>query len=129
VRSIALFREQAADQPDPRINRSTFDVAGRLVSNWDPRLWANQAPANLTSIHCLTGKVLCSDSVDAGWRLLLLGEGGESLQGWDGRGTTRSVDYDALLRPTAVFEDDECVERLSYGRSDAASRNQWPVFP
>jgi len=124
VRSVAWCRTQPADSPESRVNRSVFNAAGHLVSSWDPRLWADQAQANFTNVHSLSGEVLCSDGVDAGWRVSLPGEGGELLAGWDGRGTERRLEYDALLRPTAIFENDQCLERLQYGDADAAAQNQ-----
>ena len=124
IRSIALCRISASAEPEVRINRSAFDGAGRLIASWDPRLWADQAPANLTSIYSLSGQMLCSASVDAGRRVSLPGEGGQTVEGWDGRGTVRQLEYDELLRPTAVFEDDQCVERLLYGGAELAVHNQ-----
>ncbi|HEX8595532.1 MAG TPA: hypothetical protein VF682_20005 [Pseudomonas sp.] len=124
VRSVAYCRTRLADEPQTRVTRSAFDAAGRLMANWGPRLWAVQAPANLSAVYSLDGLVLCSDSVDAGWRLSLPGAGGEMLQGWDGRGTVRRVSYDGLLRPIAMFEDEQCVERLAYGGADAEAHNQ-----
>jgi insecticidal toxin complex protein TccC len=99
VRSVAWCRTQPADSAEARVTRSTFNAASRLVSSWDPRLWADQAQANLSNIYSLSGEVLCSESVDAGWRVSLPGEAGELLAEWDGRGTERRLEYDALLRP------------------------------
>jgi insecticidal toxin complex protein TccC len=124
VRSVAWCRSRITDDPEARINRSTFDVAGRLIAHWDPRLWAEQAPANLTQIYSLSGQSLCSDSVDAGWRVSLPGEGGELLQTWDSRGAEKRMEYDPLQRPIAVFEDEQCVERLCFGGPDVSSHNQ-----
>jgi insecticidal toxin complex protein TccC len=84
------------------------------------------APANLQTIHALSGTVLCTDSVDAGWRVALLGEAGQPVHHWDGRGSQRWMQYDIQQRPVSVFEqplDGEalCTERLSYGSSDQAA--------
>ncbi|HEY0285697.1 MAG TPA: RHS repeat-associated core domain-containing protein [Pseudomonas sp.] len=124
VRSVDWCRTQVFDSPEVRINGSTFDQAGRLVNRWDARLWRDQAPANLTSIHSVSGQVLLSESVDAGWRISLSGESGKPLQVWDSRGTVLQTAYDGLLRPSAVFENGQCVERLSYGGADLSSANQ-----
>jgi len=56
----------------------------------------------------------------------LLGEAGQPIHHWDGRGSQRWMQYDAQLRPESVFEqavDGEalCTERLSYGASDQAA--------
>ncbi|MBX8508887.1 RHS repeat protein [Pseudomonas cichorii] len=124
VRSVAWYRKQANDVPVVRINRSLFDPAGRPIASHDPRLWEEGAPANLVNVHSLSAQVLISESVDAGWRVSLPGEGGEELNAWDGRGTFRRTEYDALLRLTGVFENDKCVERLTYGDVDSAPHNQ-----
>ncbi|RML34132.1 Insecticidal toxin protein, partial [Pseudomonas syringae pv. maculicola] len=52
---------------------------------------------NLSVIHSLSGQVLASDSVDAGWRVSLAGEAGQVLVAWDARGVARRTGYDALL--------------------------------
>ncbi|WP_458373944.1 RHS repeat domain-containing protein [Pseudomonas laurylsulfatiphila] len=89
------------------------------------------APANLQTIHALSGAELSTNSVDAGWRVALLGEAGQPIHYWDGRGSQRWMQYDTQLRPESVFEqllDGKalCTERLSYGASDpaAAGHNQ-----
>ena len=95
-----------------------LDAMARRVAQWDPRLRASGQRANRLVVHSLTGQPLFSDSVDAGWRCTLLGDAGQALQEWDGRGLVRRREFDACLRGTAVHEAAVCVERLSYG--DAA---------
>ncbi|MCV4282897.1 RHS repeat domain-containing protein [Pseudomonas capsici] len=124
VRSVAWYRRQIADTPVARIHRSVFDPAGRPTSNQDPRLGEDGWPANLATIHSLSAQLLARDSVDAGWRVFLPGESQEFRQGWDGRNTVRRIEYDALLRPAAVFENEQCAERLTYGDVDSAAHNQ-----
>ncbi|WP_256664686.1 RHS repeat domain-containing protein [Pseudomonas sp. SZ57] len=124
VGSIALCRTSSDIEPQIRTSHASFDMAGRPVSCWDPRLWTDRAPANLSVIHSLSGQVLASDSVDAGWRVLLAGEAGQVLEAWDARGVVRRTGYDALLRPIEVFEDEHCVERLLYGGPDSTAHNQ-----
>ncbi|RXU04323.1 hypothetical protein B1F69_01330, partial [Pseudomonas syringae] len=121
--SVVFCRLKPAEEPQARHSHTAFDVAGRPSMSWDPRLWADRAPANLSVIHSLSGQVLASDSVDAGWRVLLAGEAGQVLEAWDGRGIVRRTEYDALLRPTEVFEDEHCVERLLYGGPDSTAYN------
>jgi insecticidal toxin complex protein TccC len=87
-------------------------------------LWGNQVPANLDIIYSLSGRILASESVDAGWQISLCGEGHESVQNWDGRGTVRRTEYDTLLRPVGVYDNDRCVERLAYGDGHSAVHNQ-----
>ncbi|MGE8186421.1 RHS repeat domain-containing protein [Pseudomonas sp. NPDC086278] len=126
VRSVAYWREVEGVDARRRVNRTVYDASGRAVLRWDPRLWALQAenpsaPANLRSVYSLSGNPLCTVSVDAGVRISLLGPGHEQRLSWDGRGTQRGVDYDALLRPVSVVErcagdaSGKCVERLTYG--------------
>jgi insecticidal toxin complex protein TccC len=121
---VAYCRLDSAAEPEVRVHRTVFDAAGRAVKQWDPRLGADQAPANIGVVYSLSRKVLVSDSVDAGWRLELPGEGGQAVDSWDGRGTIRRMEYDALLRPVVVFENQRCLERLTYGGPDSAEHNQ-----
>jgi insecticidal toxin complex protein TccC len=124
INAIAFCREHASHELEGRVNHSNFDAFGRLIARWDPRLWGDNVPANLTTIYSLSGQALLIDSVDAGWRLSLPGEGGQIVDAWDGRGTIKQVEYDELLRPTAVFEDGEQVEWLIYGGADLTEFNQ-----
>jgi insecticidal toxin complex protein TccC len=126
VRQIAYWRQDRSD-PEARPTLQQYDSAGRLVAQRDPRLTS----ANLTTIHSLSGQVLSTLSVDAGWRAQLPGEANQPVHGWDDRGSQRRVEYDRQLRPTAVFEqtlagESLCAERCVYGDSDPAfaTRNQ-----
>ncbi|MCU1738145.1 MULTISPECIES: RHS repeat-associated core domain-containing protein [unclassified Pseudomonas] len=124
VRSVAYCRSVETAEPEERINRSTYDAMGRLIEQWDPRLWAlsaedDETPANLVNRYSLSGKVLSSISGDAGRRVSLFGDGDQIVQAWDSRGSERRVEYDDLLRQLAVFEQGEddvarCVERYGY---------------
>jgi insecticidal toxin complex protein TccC len=67
---------------------------------------------------------LATESVDAGWQRVLFGEAGQVLHGWDGRGTERQLEYDLLLRPTRIIEQNRCAELFTYGQTDAAGHNQ-----
>ena len=115
-----------------RITRTVHDSTGRAIAQWDPRLFLDaSAPANLQTTHTLSGAVSSTNSVDAGWRVALLGEAGQPIHNWDGWGSQRWMRYDAQLRPVTVFEqplggEAVCAERLSYGASDPsfAERNQ-----
>lgn len=132
VRAVTYWRERPEDIPEARIERSAFDAQGRVVAQWDPRLIRDaSAPANLSSIHSLGAHVLGTDSVDAGWRVSLLGEAAQALQNWDARGSQRTSCFDDQLRPLAIWEQGKgqpslCTERFAYGASDAsfAAHNQ-----
>ena len=120
------YHRLAADKPaTARVTQQVFDPVGRLTQQRDPRLFALSqsdaaVPANLTTIHNLTGQALCSDSVDAGWQLGLSGAAGQALESWDQRGWHRRSEHDPLLRPVAVHEQvlgepERCVERVTWG--------------
>ncbi|TBN31783.1 toxin, partial [Pseudomonas sp. BGI-2] len=133
VRSVDYWRQIEGALAQARINRTLYDAAGHAVKQWDPRLWALQkddpsAPANLTTVHTLSGSPLCTFSVDAGSQTTLFGLANEVLQVWDSRGTRREVHYDDLLRPVAVFEHvatqpPQCAERMEYGGADPVNRD------
>jgi len=134
VRSVEYCRSLENGPAQRRINRSLFDLAGRAVKQWDPRLWAMQdrdelAPSNLSAIYSLSGVTLRTDSVDAGRQTDLPGLAEEGLLGWDSRGTLRDVLYDESLRPVAVFEQGggmprRCTERMTYGYPGQGDQNQ-----
>ncbi|WP_177421635.1 RHS repeat domain-containing protein [Pseudomonas atacamensis] len=126
ILNVNYWRADAALASEPRIERKLRDVAGRVVKQWDARLWAlqvidPQAPASLTTTHALNDIALRSDSSDAGVQVRLPGLAGQTLFNWDSRGTCREIAYDDLLRPVAVFEEGtgvprRCAERFAYGR-------------
>jgi insecticidal toxin complex protein TccC len=132
VRRVQFWRDTPGLPAQARVSRSAFDSAGRAVAEWDPRLAMEPlAPANLVTIYSLSGKVLSTVNVDAGLRVSLFAEVEQVVQGWDGRGSQRWMQYDTQLRPESVFEQPLdgkalCTERLSYGASDpaAAEHNQ-----
>ncbi len=128
VRSITYCRSASDADAEVRINRTRFDEAGRVVAQWDPRLWVlhgsdASTPANAEHLYTLTGIPLRSLSVDAGLRISLPGEVGQLLHSWDGRGSQQHIQYDTLLRPLAIFEHESnapvsCTERYIYGSVD-----------
>ncbi|MCV4266769.1 RHS repeat domain-containing protein [Pseudomonas capsici] len=120
VRSIAFYRREQNQPADERVNRQTHDAAGRLISQRDPRL----AQPNLRTTYSLSSQPLLTDSVDAGWRLALLGEAEQIVAEWDGRGSQRQIEYDALLRPLSITEQGRVSERFTYGGPDAFEHNQ-----
>ncbi|WP_177434098.1 RHS repeat protein [Pseudomonas sp. Sample_23] len=136
ILNVNYWRADAALASEPRIERTLRDVAGRVVKQWDARLWAlqvidPQAPASLTTTHALNDIALRSDSSDAGVQVRLPGLAGQTLFNWDSRGTCCEIAYDDLLRPVAVFEEGtgvprRCAERFAYGRPGfgEALRNQ-----
>ncbi|WP_434007050.1 RHS repeat domain-containing protein [Pseudomonas corrugata] len=136
IRRVDYYRSEEMTEAEERIHRNAHDAMGRLVEQWDPRLWALSAedtatPANLVNRYSLSGKVLGSISVDAGERISLFGDADQIVQAWDSRGTERQIEYDALLRPLAIIEQGEdetprSTERYEYadGSADFAAHNQ-----
>ncbi|WP_422765769.1 RHS repeat domain-containing protein, partial [Pseudomonas maioricensis] len=110
VGSLGYCRSSELDEPEPRITRHSYDLAGRLIASQDPRL----PTPNQRSVYSLSGQVLSTDSVDSGWRLTLPGEAGQLLSGWDGRGSQRQVEYDELLRPVLIRETTETVRGTGF---------------
>jgi insecticidal toxin complex protein TccC len=121
VRSVEYYRAAVSDMAEARVNRTLHDPSGRATAQWDPRLFIElSAPANLKTIYTLSGATLGANSVDAGWRVALLGETGQTVHNWDGRGSQRWMLYDEQIRLTAVFEGMDCTERYLYGNVDPA---------
>lgn len=126
VRTVNYWRGSAEQVAQVRYERYLYDVVGRRVAEWDPRLATDDsAPANLVSIHSLSHKALATESVDAGWRVNVFAEAGQLVQVWDARGNTQLTEYDQLLRPLAVFESG-CTQRHEYAGAGEqfAHRNQ-----
>ncbi|MDR7284283.1 hypothetical protein J2X84_003116, partial [Pseudomonas corrugata] len=103
IRQVAYLRNLVGGPLDTLITRQRHDAAGRRVAQWDPRLFG--VDPNLSTVYRLSGEPLKVDSVDAGWRLSLVGVGGETLQRWDQRGSHWRTRYDPLLRPVAIEEN------------------------
>lgn len=133
LRSVAYHRASAATAPQARIRRHTYGATGLLETQWDPRLYAlrldhPQTHPNQRTHYSLTGQALRTQSVDAGARVLLRGVAGQVVARWDSRGAEQRYDFDALLRPTNVFEQAaheataRHVECFTYGASDASNR-------
>ena len=121
IRAVAYHRRAAGDEPQARTHRRVYSATGLLSEQWDPRLTALRASAaNQRNRYSLSGRLLHSDSVDRGVRIVFSGAGAELRYSWDARGTRHTYQYDSLLRVSALFEqaagDDKarCVERLSY---------------
>lgn len=136
VRMINYHRGQMDTPPESRITRQKHDWHGRLKARIDPRLGrlaeSNTAVKdNLYNHFSLSAAMICTESVDAGWRLALISETGESICSWDSRGYLREQEHDRFNRLVAVIEimpdqSSAVVERLSYGQADdeSANRNQ-----
>ncbi|WP_053116504.1 RHS repeat-associated core domain-containing protein [Pseudomonas sp. P1.31] len=125
IRSVAYCQHPDKPEVEPRITRQIFDEVGREVAAWDPRLWGAAPKPNMATVYGLSGQVLLTDSVDAGWQLSLLEQAGSTLSFWDARGTQRHYEYDTQRRSVSVTEQmvshpAKIVERLIYGDADEA---------
>ncbi|SDW24775.1 insecticidal toxin complex protein TccC [Pseudomonas syringae] len=120
VRHVLLHRTEVTEVAVARVTGQRFDPAGRMIAAIDSRL----DRANRSTVYSLSGSALFTESVDAGWRLALFGEGGQILADWDGRGSERKVEYDALLRPEKIVEQKRVVEVFAYGGVNADGHNQ-----
>jgi insecticidal toxin complex protein TccC len=135
VRQLSYCRRVAGEAAELRATVQRYNSAGQLTSSIDPRLsptyLANSSSAipNQQQQTTLSGKVLKSDNVDAGARVLVSDVRAQALWSWDSRGIERTFDYDALRRVTTAHEkqrskDNVCTERLRYGEAaDAAARD------
>ncbi|KAG0293418.1 putative insecticidal toxin [Linnemannia gamsii] len=124
VREVQYNRSSAHEAPDERVTQHQYDAAGRLHSSIDPRLGKQclekpKPQPNWVTRYSLSGRVLRTDSVDAGWRAQSFDAAGRPMQRFDGRSTQQRFEYDALSRPTAIYETvnnhEACVERFTYG--------------
>ncbi|WP_458373979.1 RHS repeat domain-containing protein [Pseudomonas laurylsulfatiphila] len=125
IRNVTYCRSQSERVPETRATRHAYDPLGRKIASWDPRLQASNQPPNLLTTYTLSGEILSSHSVDAGWQVSLLNEAGLPVLSWDSRHSQRYIEYDLLQRPVAITEQliDESsrvVERLTYGDASEA---------
>lgn len=129
VATVAYHRRDEGSVAEARIERQVFDAAGRRRSERDARLGDEAGEPNQRAAYSLSGRVLRTESVDAGWRMALAGDAGQVLDDWDGRGTHRQTAYDGALRPVSVQErmsgePQRCVERLTYGGTTDTATNR-----
>lgn len=123
VRSIACHRQEVEKPIAERVQRQVFNANGHLYQQWDPRLFELSDLANQFTRYSLSGQVLLTESVDAGWRITCHDAAGQLRDSWDGRDTHRRFTYDELMRPVNVFEHEPplCVERFTYAGADDES--------
>lgn len=128
VREVAYHRRDGAQAPESCITQQIHSVAGRAVLSRDPRLFLlhleGRSAANQLNVVSLSGAVLLSENGDAGWRLGLLGEDGQGVEGWDQKLSQSQVRYDGQRRPIAAFESahggpQRCIARYAYADNSA----------
>ncbi|MGH8437729.1 MAG: RHS repeat domain-containing protein [Pseudomonas sp.] len=125
ARTIAYHRRDVEEDIAAQVHRQVFNAMGYLSQQWDPRLLELSeievgVQPNQTTLYSLSGQVLQSESVDAGWRVTCYDAAGLLRERWDGREIHRRYHYDELMRPVSVFEHalEHCVERFTYAGSD-----------
>ncbi|MEN2393438.1 RHS repeat-associated core domain-containing protein [Pseudomonas halotolerans] len=120
TRQVAYLRSQASTPVVALIARQRHNANGHLVEQWDPRLFGHAPKPNQATLYTLAGHALRSDSVDAGWRLVLPGLTGEVRQRWDQRGNHWRIAYDPQLRPIALEENGQAeVDTFTYADATA----------
>lgn len=130
VRGISYCRTLAGAAPGVRVVAHEMDVQGRNTAVRDARAVMVGSQPNRTTRFSLSGRVLLTDSSDAGWRVTLYSEA-LPCEAWDSRGSFFHTEYDDQLRPSALHEQASgeplrIVERLTYGGvgGDCSARNQ-----
>lgn len=134
VRSVAYHRRDGLMPPERCITQQVHDVVGRAVLSRDPRLFllhqAGETAANQVSLFNLSGALLLSENSDAGWRLGLLGEDGQRVEGWDQKRSHSRMSHDDQRRLIAAFENalgepERCIARSVFANASAEeSRNR-----
>ncbi len=124
VRTVDYYRCEPKESPEARVSRDRFNSPGHLVSRWDPRQWAQNAPANLVYGVSLTGHELSHQSVDAGWEVILPDASETMHECWDGRDSHWWSVRDALLRPTVLYhqasgQSPRAAQRIEYAAVNA----------
>ncbi|WP_297834523.1 RHS repeat-associated core domain-containing protein [Pseudomonas sp.] len=134
VRTVQYWRQASEELLDVRITHQQHDAVGRALGSRDPRLFNlalagdEGVPFNFIQRYSLSGLVLSTDSVDAGWRVALNGEAGQAVEAWDGRDGHTLMQYDELLRPQSALEQAaggalQVSERFAYADAQAAGHN------
>ncbi|MHC8331195.1 RHS repeat-associated core domain-containing protein [Pseudomonas sp. LB3P25] len=127
VREVTYLCNDAIPQPQVRITRYPHHINGQITKQHSGD---SVKTAESTQVSSLSGALLLTKSIDAGWRLTLFGEAGQALENWDSRGSHRKTHYDNQLRPTVIYEKgkektSQATERFTYADSstDSAKKN------
>ncbi|WP_434699605.1 RHS repeat-associated core domain-containing protein [Pseudomonas sp. D1-1] len=122
VRRVDYLRGTARDETQTLVTAQAYDVAGRIVDQWDPRFHGTET-VSLHSIYSLSGTPLRTENIDAGLRCELPGLAGQRLHSWDPRGSEQQTEYDSQLRPTRIRERDHDEAWATVGLLRYASRS------
>jgi len=126
VREI-LYHRCEPGAADARVTRHDHDAHGRLVQSIDPRLYAAQVDdprvrANLQQRFSLSGKLLLSQSIDAGCRIKLDDGQGREAMTWLANGVQQTKAYEAAPLPGRLMS----VSELAPGHAVRVSeRYEW----
>jgi insecticidal toxin complex protein TccC len=124
VRQVDYLRTGDGEPQQTLITRQRHDAAGRVLEQWDSRLFGAAPKANVTSIYGLNGVTVKIDSVDSGERLGLPGLANELLHRWDQRGNHSHYRYDSSLRLVDVTGNTpDAAERYIYADNSADAEN------
>ncbi|HWH89004.1 MAG TPA: RHS repeat-associated core domain-containing protein [Pseudomonas sp.] len=127
VRHIAYYRSSESAIPaTARVTRNTYDSAGHLVEQRDPRQGARKRTPNRRMYYTLSGTPLGVACVDSGWSLALAMATGQIGRRWDQHGNLWNMEYDRQLRPVRIDAQSpdqpmRVAERFTYGDNSANS--------
>jgi insecticidal toxin complex protein TccC len=122
VSQVTYWRTNITTAAQALITRHDLDTHAQTIEQRSPRQVGRSSKADFTQVRSLSGAVLLTDSLDAGWRLTFFGEAGQALEKWDSRGSHWRTEYDDQLRQTVIYEKAKgetrrVVERLTYAVS------------
>lgn len=128
LRTVDYHRAEQG-QAQRRIHKHCHDLSLHMTEQWDPRQYTRlqegeQQPANIRTLHSLSGRTLATRSVDAGNRTTLFNVSGMVAQTWDSRGTQNAIDYDALGRHRRCGNH----WRISRARPSSAAPMEMPAL-
>jgi len=128
VREVTYLCNESIAQPQARIARYVNEINGQVV---EQRSSASVITADSKQLRSLSGALLLTQSIDAGWRLTFFGEAGQVAEKWDSRGNHWQTHHDNQLRPTVTYEkpdgkNRQAIERFTYAdnSTDHAKTNQ-----
>jgi insecticidal toxin complex protein TccC len=131
LREVSYMCNESIQAPEARITRYRHEISGQVVEQHAPHRGADLKGVASKQVSSLSGAVLLTDNVDAGWRLTFFGEAGQILEKWDSRGSHWQTEYDNQLRPQVIYEESEqsprrAIERFTYaaGSTDFVKTNQ-----
>ncbi|MFJ2715365.1 RHS repeat-associated core domain-containing protein, partial [Pseudomonas sp. NPDC087346] len=130
VRTLQYNRNAVDEAANELVTRQQYNALGQLLSSLDPRLYSAQQSnptvlPNFRYQNSLSGKVLQSQSQDAGRHVTLHDVEGAPVWQENNRGFLKRFTYDALHRVNGVFERDGAAaservsERYVYGEPQA----------